>query len=109
MDVEYSCIGKESITVGVAIPKEGGSLEAVIASFAPMNIWEPDNTPFMLVSENFFGELPYPIKLTAEEVANEIANLEMQRQETFEHSIATVLVKFGVLQSDPTLIKVTQL
>lgn len=39
----------------------------------------------------------------------QIANQEMWVQVEFERRVAAVLVKFGVLQSDPTTIGVTQL
>lgn len=105
MDVEYSCDGKETILVGVPVPKEGDSLESVLARFAPMCIWEPDTRQPMAISENTSGELPYPIK----PVPIDEATLIMHSKEQFERDVAVLLIKFGVLQSDPTIIKVTEL
>lgn len=105
MDVEYSCDGKETVLVGVPVPKEGDSLESVLVRFAPMGVWEPDTQQPMAISENTSGDLPYPTKAG---IINE-ATLMMHAKEQFENEVAILLVKFGVLQSNPTLIGVTKL
>lgn len=49
---------------------------------------------------------PLPVNALAEDT---LANMEMWEQVEYEKKLAKALIKFGVLQADPTSIGVTQL
>lgn len=44
MDVAYSAEGKESLTVGVPIPRVGEDMATHMASYAPIGQWRPADT-----------------------------------------------------------------
>jgi hypothetical protein len=106
MEVEFSADGHEAVLVGVRIPLEDEDVNQVIQSFVPTGIWFPRTTTLASVEAGFAGVVavtsPSQAVLTAEQAA-------MWAQVNFEKQLAKALVKFGLLESDPTIVEVTQL
>ena len=105
MDVEFSADGKEPVIVGVRIPFADEDVDQVIQSFAPTSVWFPRSSEPAAVVDGHSGQMTIP--LPSEAPTKE--DLEAWAQAAFEKQVAAALVKFGVLQSDPTTIGVTQL
>lgn len=106
MDVEFTAEGFDPIVVGVRLPTVGENVDLVIQSFAPHSVWNPQVIEYASVSVGASGSYTAP---SAEQVQQEIENAQMWAKIEFEKSIAKVLVKFGVLETDPTSIEVAQL
>lgn len=106
MDVEFSAEGHDTVTVGVRIPFAHEDVDQVIQSFAPMSVWFPQPTELASISEGRVGQID--VTSPAEAAAN-ASSAQMWAKVHFERQVAAALVKFGVLQSDPTTIGVTQL
>jgi hypothetical protein len=104
MEVEFTSDGLPEVTVGVRVPHEGEDVDAVIRSFAPIAFWQPVVVALQDVAVGYEGEVqPVPIDPAA------VENSEMWARVAFEKNVAEVLVKFGVLESDPTVVPVTNL
>lgn len=106
MDVEFTAKGFDPITVGVRLPTVGEDVDSVIQSFAPHSVWEPEVVEYAAVPVGKSGSYTAP---SLEQVQQQRENMQMWAQVEFEQRIAKALVKFGVLQSDPTSIEVTHL
>lgn len=107
MDVEFKADGFDPITVGVRLPVVGEDIAGVVHAFAPSAFWEtPVNTEYQTVEAGTSGIFIAP---TQAQIQQEIENAKMWEQISFEKKVAEVLVKFGVLQNDPTTIGVTNL
>ena len=107
MDVEYSAEGYEPVLVGVRIPLADENVDEIIKSFVPIGTWFPRTTELATVEAGHVGVMSVSTPLYADPAAAE--NMQMWMQVRFEQQVAKALVKFGVLQSDPTEIGVTQL
>jgi hypothetical protein len=114
IEVTYTHEGKDVATYAIDVPVVNGAfitstaLDAEIRHRAPTWLIDREqqiktatgfNDIVALVQEN---PAP-PVNVEAQ------ANAEMWAQVEFEKKVAKALVKFGVLQSDPTAIEVTQL
>lgn len=113
MEVIYRADGHPEQRIGARLPFEGEVLDAVVAMYAPLAYWESLQTTVVVPQIGTSGskpELPASTEalLTPEQIER-AKNAEMWAQVQFEKQIAKVLVKFGVLASDPTEIQVTQL
>lgn len=106
MDVEFTAEGFDPIVVGVRLPTVGENVDLVIQSFAPHSMWNPQVIEYASVSVGASGSYTAP---SAEQVQQEIENAQMWAKIEFEKSIAKALVKFGVLETDPTAIPVQTL
>jgi hypothetical protein len=104
MEVLFKSDGLPDVTVSARIPFEGEDLDAVVRSFAPFAIWQPMLTSMQNVQVGYSNTVS-----ASEEDANVIANAKMWQQLDFEKNVAKVLVKFGVLEVDPTEIQTTKL
>lgn len=106
MDVEFKADGFDPIVVGVRLPMLGENVDAVIKSCAPNFTWNPQIIEYATVAIGTSGRY---VASSAEEIQQEMDNARMWAKIEFEKQVAAVLVKFGVLQTDPTSIKVTSL
>lgn len=106
MEVEFTAEGFDPVVVGVRLPMLGENVDSVIQSFAPYAVWNPPVIEYATVATGTSGSYVAP---SAEEVQQELENARMWALAEFEKQVASVLVKFGVLQADPTSIKVTSL
>lgn len=106
MDVQFLANGFDPITVGVRLPRVGEDVDSVIRSFAPYSIWEPEVIEYAEVPVGKSGSYTPP---SLGQIQQQKENMQMWARVEFEKQVAQVLVKLGVLQSDPTSIEVTQL
>lgn len=106
MEVEFTAEGFDPVVVGVRLPMLGENVDSVIQSFAPYAVWNPPVIEYADVATGTSGSYVAP---SAEEIQQEMENARMWAKIEFEKQVAAVLVKFGMLQSDPTSIKVTSL
>ena len=104
MDVEFTAEGFDPVVVGVRLPTLAENVDSVIQSFAPHSTWNPQVVEYASVLVGTSGSWVAP---SPEQERQEIENAKMWALAEFEKKVAAVLVKFGVLQSDPTSIKVT--
>lgn len=105
MEVIYRADGHPEQRIGARLPYEGEELEGVISTYAPVAYWESLKAAVVAPAVGASGTIaPSPVP-TPEEIQNTV----MWEQVQFEKRVAKALVKFGVLQSDPTEIGVTQL
>lgn len=118
IEVQYSKDGEPVGTFAIDVPvfnnifMTGDALHTEILNRAP--VWvhnrkaEVKNaTGFELIEA--LVQAPTRPNQTPEEAAQEQANAAMWQQVEHEKQIAAMLVKWGVLQSDPTTIDVTKL
>lgn len=105
MEVVYTASGRSTHRISTRIPFEGESLETVIAMYSPIAIWEAETQTLADVQVGTGGVITPPPMPDLQE----FKNFEMWQQVDFERRLAKALIKFGVLQSDPTAIEVTQL
>jgi hypothetical protein len=106
MDVEFTAEGFDPVVVGVRLPTVGESVDLVIQSFAPHSVWNPQTIEYASVSVGTTGSYTSP---SVEQVQQEIENAQMWAKIEFEKSVAKALVKFGLLDADPTTIPVQTL
>jgi hypothetical protein len=99
MEVEFIAEGFDPVVVGVRLPRLGENTNLVIQSFAPFAIWNPPVIEYADVATGTSGSYVAP---SSEENQQELENARMWAQLDFEKQVAAVLIKFGVLQSDPT-------
>jgi hypothetical protein len=112
MEIMYSSEGHQTMHVGARLPYEGESLETVIDMHAPVAFWR-EQTKNVIVPEvglqgTILNEAPNSIT-ELENQSNADANAEMWQDLSFEKNVAKALVKFGVLQEDPTAIPTVEL
>ena len=105
MEVIYRAEGHPEQRIGTRLPYEGEALEAVISAYSPVGYWESLQAAVTLPSVGAQGVITPPTPTSEQELANH----KMWEQVQFEKRVAKALVKFGVLQSDPTEIAVSQL
>jgi hypothetical protein len=113
MEVIYRAEGHPEQRVGARLPYEGEALEGVISMYAPVAYWESLRATVIVPEVGLVGTMtPLPLSpeplLTPDQI-EAAKNAEMWEQVHFERRVAKALVKFGVLQSDPTNIEVTLL
>jgi hypothetical protein len=108
MSILYSSEGYQDILVSARLPWSDESVEAIVSMYAPIPNWLETQKQLLPVEVNTSGTI---LVSTASPVPTEeeLANGEMWAQIDFEKKVAKCLVKFGVLQTDPTDIEVTQL
>jgi hypothetical protein len=109
MEVVYTSDGQQTMRIGARLPFEGENLEAVVRMYAPVAYWQSEQTPVVAPAVGTTGSVSPPTQAQQEADAEAQANARMWEQLQFEKRVAKALVKFGVLQSDPTEIPVTQL
>jgi hypothetical protein len=114
IEVLYSKDGKKIGVFSVDVPiidgayLTGTALEQEILSRAP--VWVVARNEEVKTASGFAEIQALVQTLPVEPINPEVqANAKMWAQVEFEKKIAKALVKFGVLQSDPTAIEVTQL
>jgi len=115
MEVVYSAEGHQTMRIGARLPFEGEALDDVIKAFAPIQLWRELSIPVVAPVAGQSGSIDplapsrstHRIETDAEK--QDRLNAEMWAQVEFEKQVAKALVKFGVLQSDPTSIELTQL
>tara|TARA_B110000503_G_scaffold5316_1_gene7130 strand:+ start:2661 stop:2966 length:306 start_codon:yes stop_codon:yes gene_type:complete len=83
MDVLYSSEGKEPMLVGVRLPFEGETLEAVIDSFSPMNHWIESALKRIAPEVGVRGVIK-PVVIVVEEV------LPLSPEEVYIHTYGTM-------------------
>lgn len=105
MEVVYRASGHPEQRIGTRLPYEGETLESVIAAYSPVGYWESLQASVTTPAVGASGTISPPSTPSQEEVAIR----QMWEQAAFEKRVAKALVKFGVLQSDPTEIAVSQL
>jgi hypothetical protein len=116
--VEFA-VGMQPITIDVPIKNglfiTGAELEEYVQGFIPtwfierqrqlnVGVTNASELEQLIAGQN---EVELPVVLSPEQ-EQEAANAAMWAQQKFESDIAKVLVKFGVLETDPTEIPVTQ-
>ena len=106
LDVEFSTEGQPPIVVGVRWPLADESVDDVIKSYLPINHWFPRTNEQATVAENHSGEVTLAPPTDAR---GHLVDNSATMQFLFEKKIAAALLKFGVLNTDPTAIEVTQL
>ena len=104
MEVIYRADGLPEQRIGARLPYEGETLESVVSSYSPVSYWASLQAVVVAPTVGASGTISPPTAPTQEEVAIR----QMWEQAAFEKRVAKVLVKFGVLQSDPTEIPVSQ-
>ena len=112
MEVVYSAEGYQTMHIGTRLPFEGELLEAVVKAFAPVPLWLAAKATCVAPEVGQRGTIDLrvtAITLETERERQERLNVEMWAQVEFEKKLATALVKFGVLATDPTTIAVSQL
>jgi hypothetical protein len=115
MEVVYKADGHAEHRIGARLPFAGESLAAVVNMYAPIWQWQESVRELSVPAIGASGEIgpDTPAEVFAAEETQEQKqarlNREMWAQAEFEKQVAKVLVKFGVLQSDPTDIPVTTL
>ena len=110
MEVVYSAEGHQTMHIGARLPFEGELLEDVIKAFAPVSLWLEIKAPRVVPEVGQHGvidNLSMPAILETEEELQERLNAEMWGQVDFEKRVAKALIRFGVLESDPTAIPVS--
>ena len=105
MEVIYRADGLPEQRIGARLPYEGEELESVVATYSPVAYWESLRAVIAPPSVGVQGVITPPVPSNQQELANQ----QMWEQAAFEKRVAKALVKFGVLQSDPTEIPVSQL
>ena len=105
MEVIYRASGHPEQRIGARLPYEGETLEAVIAAYSPVSYWESLQATVVAPAVGTSGTVSPPVPLSQDQVSAQ----QMWEQAAFEKRVAKALVKFGVLQSDPTEIPVSQL
>lgn len=89
----------------------GADLHTHIMHTAP--VWAVEREQEVVVAQNFNDIVSLVQPLEQNEVlqtnSEAEANAQMWEQIAFERRVAATLLKFGVLQTDPTAIEVTQL
>lgn len=109
MEIIYSSDGQQTMHVGARLPFEGENLEAVVQMYAPVAYWQTAQTPVVAPAVGTQGSISPAIQIQQEVDLEAQANARMWEQLQFEKRVAKALVKFGVLQLDPTEIPVAQL
>lgn len=113
MEVIYRADGHPEQRIGARLPFEGEALDGVIAMYSPVAYWESLQTRVIVPKIGTIGVSPQlppsQVPLLTNEQIEAAKNAEMLAQEQFEQRVAKALIKFGVLQSDPTKIGLTQL
>lgn len=83
MMVEFSCEGHETITVGVRIPYIGERLDEVIASYAPIGVWNTKGVDLADVEVDYSGGSSVTVDSVSEPVSvhtfTEQEQLELKR------------------------------
>lgn len=113
MEIVYRANGLPEQRIGGRLPYEGEALDGVVHMYAPVAYWESLQASVVVPAVGTTGTAPQvPTSsepLLMPEQIQAAKNAEMSAQIQFEKRVAKVLVKFGVLQSDPTEIEVTKL
>lgn len=112
MEVKYSADGYDTITIGLPLPLTGEDPVNTIKMYAPIRQWLDSKKTVTEVAVGTTGVLTYddaPITVPTTATTTSVANQQMWDSIAFEQSVAKVLVKFGVLASDPTAIQTTTL
>jgi len=115
MEVVYTAEGHPTQHISARLPYVGESLERVIHMYSPVVLWDERTKEVFVPEVGVSGQIDpsTPAKVLelqeTDEQKQERLNLEMWKQVEFEKEVAKVLVKFGVLQSNPTTIEVTQI
>lgn len=106
MDVEFTAEGFDPVVVGVRLPAANENFDAVINSFAPYSVWNPQVIQYAEVSVGKSGSYIAP---THEQIEQNLQNLKMWEQIEFEKKVGDVLVKFNLMTSNPAKIPVSEL
>lgn len=114
IEVTYTHDGKDVATYALDVPVvdgaflTGDALDAEIRHRAPT--WLIEREQQVKTAAGFDQIAALVQEAPAQQVDSEAqANAEMWAQLQFEKQVAKALVKFGVLESDPTVIPVSQL
>lgn len=113
MEILYTAAGYPQQRISARLPYEGESLEAVVAMYSPVRYWEELNAAVSVPEVGISGTMTPVVPEESPSVPMESpqgqANQKMMERIQFEKEVANLLVKWGVLQNDPTAIEVTQL
>jgi hypothetical protein len=109
MEVVYSSEGFGTRHISARLPYEGESLEDIIKMYSPVAAWLEQQNTVVAPEIGTTGVISVeePVVLTDEEQAQALENANMWAAVKFEQDVAKALVKFGVLESDPTVIPVS--
>jgi hypothetical protein len=72
MEVRYMCEGHEPVLVAAPLPKVGQGLEEIVAAYAPLAVWEAEETAFAAVDVGASGKLPLAVSATATDLAAQV-------------------------------------
>jgi hypothetical protein len=104
MEIVYTSPGLPTHRISMLYPVKGQTLENAVHAQAPFWHWQELSREYEQVIVGVTGTVtPTPQDPT------KIANAEMWAQVHFEQSVAKALIKFGLLDKDPTTIGVTTL
>ena len=106
MEVQFSAEGFPDLLCGMPIPGEGQSLDMAIRAYSPVPKWLDSIKVLANVTVGTTGTLTHDLP---QNNTMPIDTAEMWAAVKFEQDVAKVLVKFGVLKEDPTIIGVTKL
>lgn len=107
MEIEYSAEGHLPMRVGARMPWQNETLEAIVQMYSPVAYWEEQTQSVLDVSVGTEGVITPPSIETAD--PNDQANYDMLFEASVEKKVAKALVKFGILETDPTEISVTSI
>ena len=107
MEIMYEAVNHQTMHIGARLPYEGETLEQVVQMYAPVALWETFARSVIIPNVNATGVIN--TAATPDLDPEQLANAQMWEQLAFEKRVAAVLVKFGVLASDPTAVPVAQL
>lgn len=104
MDIRYAADNKPDMLIGARLPWSDESVLMIAEMYAPLANWA-EQERMVLVPEVGLRGVVEPIV----QPTHNPQNAAMWQQIELEQKIAKALVKFGVLQEDPTDISITKL
>jgi len=114
IEVTYTHAGRDVATYAIDVPVVDGAFVTGDALTAEINLraptWLIEREESVKAASNFgeIAALVAPQEAPAPADPQALANAQMWEQLQFERRVAKALVKFGLLQSDPTEIGVSQ-
>lgn len=107
MEIEYSAEGHPLMRISARMPWQNETLETIVQMYSPVAYWQEQIQPVLDVNVGTEGVITPPVIEAPD--PNDQANYDMLFEASVEQKVAKALVKFGVLETDPTQISVTSL
>ena len=104
MDILYTSDNRPDMLMGARLPWSDESVMSIIEMYAPLANWAEQERTVLVPEVGFKGIVEPMVQPT-----HNPQNAAMWQQIELEQKIAKALVKFGVLQEDPTEISITKL